>query len=212
MATNDDRSWIAKALASGLLKWVGLQLATLGAPIALALGTLLIGWLQNGPWMWSITAAALAFGGSAAGVHHTLDIISRYRVAGKVVFAGPRVAIDMKTGQVALGINVLSTAEVPVEFEVKSIRTNLGTSYAANKPYGLAVFEMPPRGQGWFVDHAIPATNDPSDPAVASGSVIATVAYGRPGARKHELAIRCGVHLKRGDAGAIEAASWELIA
>lgn len=208
-----DTNWVGKAIAGGMLKWIGFQIAALAGPAVLGLAAAAAGRMGGEvSWMWAISAGALSFGGAAAGVFFTLAVVDRYKVSGRLALASPRIALDLASGDVSLGVNLQSLAEVPIEFEIKEIRTQLSGTYASNKPFDRTTFEVPPHGVGFFSDYAIELKQGSLAGKVLDGSVIAMIAYGRPGSRKNVLNVKCGVHLRYGAQGSLEGTSWEMLA
>jgi hypothetical protein len=211
MMSKQGAGWVARALASGVLKWIAFQAAALVGPLLLGLATIAIGRVGDGtPWMWAIAAGALTFGGCAAGLHFMLAVAARYRVKGRLALSSPRIAVELASGELALGVNLQSLADVPIEFEIKQLRTQLAGVFAPNKPYTNTVIEIPPNGQGWFVDHVISIGRKWAPGEVVSGQVIAIIAYGRPGSRTHILEARTAVHVKFSAEGSPEASAWDL--
>ena len=208
MSKSND-GWLAKAAASGVVKAIAYHAATAALPFVLAALTLIIGRLGDGAsWMWALMAASLTFGGTSAGVFYVFELVGRRAIEGKLACVSPRIAVDIKSGEPSLGINLQSLADVPIEFEVKQIRTEVAGSYSASKPFDLATFVIPPRGVGFFNDYGIKVVLQGGVSEVKEASVRAVVLYGRPGSRKYSLDIRRQVHLRYNGEGNIEAVSW----
>ena len=214
MDNNRSGGWWGRAIAGGVLKWMGFQVAALAGPAVLGVLATAAGRMsESAPWMWALAAGALTFGGAAAGVHFTLSVVDRYAVRGRLALATPRVAVDMASGDVALGVNLQSLADVAIEFEIREIRTQIDWAYPTSKPFERTIYEIPPRGHGFFSDHVIQFERSTvSGGKVSHGSVIAAVAYGRPGSRKHTLNVQCGVHIRFTNIGTIDGTSWEMLA
>ncbi len=206
-------SWIARALASGMLKWLAYQLAAIIGPVLFGVATALVGRIGDGtPWMWSMAAGALGFGGCAAGAFFLSVIVARQRVSAKLGLAGPRFAFDITSKDVILGVSLQSTAQIPLEFEIKEIRTQLGDAYPPSRPFTNTVFNVPPGGQGWFFDHPIPVARGGGHEKTVNGTVTAKIAYGRPGSRKHLLDAKWLVHLRFDETGNSFTATWQDLA
>lgn len=196
MDSANNGHWIAKALASGAIKALAYQLVTVAMPFLVAGLTLAAGRIGGDvPWMWALMATSLSFGGVAAGTFYVLEVVRQRAVDGRLACVSPRVAIDMQSGGVCLGVDLRSLADVPVDFEVKLIRTELGGSYAPSKPFERTSFVIPPQGVAFFNDHAIKPQLAGSGPEVVEGSVDATILYGRPGSRKYTLKVRRKMYL-----------------
>lgn len=201
--------WLAKAAASGVVKAISYHAATTALPFLLAAMTLIAGRLGDGAsWMWSLMAASLAFGGSSAGFFYLFEFVGKRAIDGRLSCESPRVSIDIVSGKPCLGINLQSSADVPVEFEVSQIKTEVSGVYPQSKPFDLATFLIPPRGIGFFNDFSISVELKEGIAEVREGSVSAIVKYGKAGNRKYILEIKRKVHLRYSAEGNIEAVSW----
>ena len=155
--------------------------------------------------MWALMATSLSFGGVAAGTFFVFELVGRRAVDGRLACSSPRVAIDIRAGGVCLGVDLKSLADVPVDFEVKLIRTELAGQYASSKPFERSSFVIPPQGVAFFNDHAIKPNLTGLGPEVVEGSVNATILYGRPGNRKYTLVVRRKMYLSFGVDGQVVA-------
>ena len=208
MSKSND-GWLAKAAASGIVKAITYHVATAALPFVLAALTLIVGRLSDGAsWMWALMAASLTFGGTSAGVFFIFELVGKRAIEGKLACVSPRIAVDIKSGEPSLGINLQSLADVPIEFEVKQIRTEVAGIYSASKPFDLATFLIPPRGVGFFSDYGIKVVLQGGVSEVKGASVSAVVLYGSSGNRKFSLDIKRKVHLRYNAEGNIEAVSW----
>ena len=126
MDSANKGSWIAKAFASGAIKALAYQLTTLAMPFIVAGLTLFAGRIGGGfPWMWTLMATSLSFGGVAAVSFYVFEVVRRRAVDGRLACVSPRVAIDIQLGGVCLGFDLKSLADVPVDFEeCNSLRWN----------------------------------------------------------------------------------------
>lgn len=203
--------WLLRAFGSGLLKWVGFQIATLFGPLLIGIVTATLGRFDgSATWMWAACAGALAFGGSAAGAYYLIGIAEKFRVKGRLSFAAPRVSHDIRSGDIALGFNVQNLADVSLEFEVKEMRTQLGELFPPSKAFVKTIYEIPPGGYGWFSDYSIQGSKPGGDVKIERGTIQVNLLYGRPGARKHKLEGKWVVHLQYGSGSTIETTAWEI--
>ena len=207
--SNSNDGWLAKAAASGIVKAIAYHAATAVLPFFLAALTLLFGRLGDGAsWMWSLMAASMTFGGTSAGMFYVFELAGRRAIDGKLVCVSPRIATDITTGDPSLGFNLQSMADVPVEFEVKQIRTEIAGVYSASKPFDLATFVIPPRGAGFFSDYGITVLLQGGVSEVKEASIRAVVCYGSTGSRKYNLDIKRKVHLRYNADGIIDGVAW----
>ena len=153
-------------------------------------------------------AASLTFGGASAGAFYVFELVKRRAIEGRLACVSPRIALDIVSGEVSLGVNLQSLADVPIEFEIKQIRTEVAGSYPPSKPFDLSTFVIPPLGVAFFSDFGIKVALQAGVSEVKEGTVRASVLYGRPGSRKYNLDIKRKVHLRYDAAGIIEAFSW----
>lgn len=203
--------WLLRAFGSGLLKWVGFQVATLAGPLVIGIVTTTLGRADGSvTWMWAACAGALAFGGSAAGAYYLIGIAEKFRVKGRLSFSAPRITHDIQSGDIALGFDVKNLADVSLEYEVKEIRTQLDDLFPPNRAYTKKIFEIPPGGYGWFSDYSIQGSRPGGDARIVRGTIQVELLYGRPGARKHKLAGKWIVHLQYGSEPNIETIAWEV--
>lgn len=209
MSNGSNAPNIFNSFTSGVVKWIGWQVASFIGPVVIGIVTAWAGRLGDGSsWMWSIMAGSLAYGGSAAGIYFTLAIVARQRVNGRLELICPQAAIDINTGDIVLGVQLRNSAENSIEFEIVHMATELGGNYPAKKPYSKTVFEIPAGGKGWFHDYSIQvARGNPA--SVCSGSVVAEIKYGRPGYRKYVMNVKCAMHIRFDANGNLEATAWE---
>lgn len=207
--SKSNNGWLARAAATGVVKAIAYHAATVALPFVLAALALVAGRLGDGAsWMWAIMASSLTFGGASAGTFYLFELVGKRSIEGKLYCIAPRISIDIGTGQPCLGINLQSRCELPMEFEIKTIRTELGETYPSSKPFKLTVFEIPPQGSGFFNDFSIVLDRQDIGGKVVKGSVVATVLYGSPGKRKYLLDIKREVYLKFGAEGNVELVAW----
>lgn len=208
MSSGSNSPNIFYSFTSGVVKWIGWQVASFCGPFVIGIVTTWSGRLGDGSsWMWSIMAGALAFGGSAVGIYFALAIVARQRVNGRLELICPQAAIDINTGGITLGVQLRNSAENTMEFEIVSVQTELGGIYSTNKPFSKTVFEIPAGGIGWFNDHSIQIQRGNTS-SVWSGSVVAEIKYGHPRSRKYAMNIKCAVHIRFDANGNYEAIAW----
>lgn len=210
---SQSQSWIARAVAGGIFKWFGFQLAALAGPTLLGLAATILGKLSgDGTWSAALAAGALTFGGTAAGVYFTLAVLDRYAVKGRLALQSPRIAVAIDSGEISLGINLSNLADVGIEFEVVELVTQLSGKFPSSKPFERKTFEIPPHGVGFFSDHVIPVDRESTSGMRIDGTINGRIVYGRPGSRKYELLVKYGVHLQLDPSGSIGSWAWEVIA
>ena len=173
---NPNSGWLARAAASGVVRAITYHAATVAMPFVLAALALVAGRVGDGAsWMWAIMAASLTFGGAAIGIFYVFELVGKRSIEGRLSCISPRVAIDIRTGELSLGINLLSACDLPIQFEIKSLRTELNGTYPSSKPFELIVFDIPPHGVGFFSDFGINLKGQATAGKVIKGTVIATV-------------------------------------
>jgi hypothetical protein len=196
-----------------MVKAITYHATTLALPFILAAFALVAGRFSDGAsWMWSIMAASLTFAGAAAGIFFVFELVGKRSIDGRLHCIAPRIANDINTGQPSLGIHLQSACDLPLEFEVATIRTELDGIYPSSKPFGLTVFAIPPRGLGFFNDFGINLLGRDVAGKVLKGSILARVLYGGPGKRKYSLDIKREVHLKFSAEGSLESFTWNEVA
>lgn len=208
MQPESEKSWIVRALASGVLKAVAFYLATVAGPFIAAAVTFAAGAIDNSvSWMWVFMASSLTFAGTAVGILRFYELLQKTRVEGNLNCLSPSIGIDLnEPNGICLGLNLQSNGDVPIEFEVQSVRTKLQDKYPPNKPFELKKFIIPPRGVAFFNDYAINV--DPPKSASVEGLVDMEIKYGRPGNLKYSLRIKRQVFLKFGSERQLENIAW----
>lgn len=203
-----EKNWIVRALASGVLKAIAFYVATVAGPFVVAAATFAAGAIDNSvSWMWVFMATSVAFAGAVVGILRFYELLQKTRIDGNLNCVSPSIGMDLnEPNGIWLGVNLQSNGDVPIEFEVQSLRTRLQGKYPPNKPYELKKLTIPPRGFAFFNDHAINV--DPPSSASVAGLIDMEIKYGRPGNLKYSLRIKRQVFLKFGSERQLENIAW----
>jgi hypothetical protein len=92
--------------------------------------TLIAGYLSGDiPWMWIIMATSIAFASISGGLLWFDQLLDRWRVAEKLIFAGPFIGFDKTPDKksienIQIGFVLENRATFPVSYTVKNIRTS----------------------------------------------------------------------------------------
>ena len=157
MQNESEKSLFIRSFQSGMVKAIAYQVTIFALPFVLAALTFAAGAIDKStPWMWVLTATCLSFAGVATGILRFRELLHKNRIEGNLVCTSPRIAIDLTdSNSYSLGLNLQSTGEVPIEFEIGKIITKLHSKYPPKKPFELSRFTIPSRGIGFFNDNAI---------------------------------------------------------
>jgi hypothetical protein len=202
-ANKDEGSWLARnALAGSVRALAGHFTVTYILPIGLPLMTALIGYVQGVSWMWVLVGGGLMFGGVTTGLVRFDDWRERRRVRDKLTFQRVLVGRGVRYGGVTLGMELASAASVPIEVQVREVRTRLKNVVPADS-FPTRSTIVSPRGLVGFNDHAIDI-GEPPKGGTLDGSIEVKLVYGPKGERlKHSLHIKKGVVVAFGATGTI---------
>ena len=203
---NKTQNWIIQAIASGAIKATVFQATLVALPFVVASMTAVAGSMQSIPWMWVLMATSVAFASVAVGVLRFHEVLGRLRVEGKLFCECPRIALEISNQGICLGVALRSTADVPIEFEVEDMKTELMGVYPPKKAYPRKNFIVPPNGVAWFDDYEVQIGEQVS--TTVTGVVEMQIRYGKPARLKHQLHIKKQVVIRFSDKGVIDAFAW----
>jgi hypothetical protein len=158
------------------------------------------------PWMYIWVAALISFAMVSGGMLWFSQIIDRNRVRDKLGFLSVNTSRNIRGAGVILGINLKSSASMPIEFKVEQIVTRVGNRVPDNANHS-ASFTIPPEGVGWFNDNVIDI-GPPPKPGTLEGFIECKVRYGKPGNLKYEIPIKKQVVLAFNNDGLLERGYW----
>ena len=147
-------------------------------PVLSSLLTGIIGYFTNVPLFWIWLGVLVAFSYTASGLLRFDEWLYRRRVQDKLVFESVLVGNDISHQGINIGVLVRSTATFPVEFEIKSFRTQLGPA-APEGRYSKQKITVQSNGLGFAYDNLIRIPSSPQN--IMKGSIEFTVSYGKPG-------------------------------
>jgi hypothetical protein len=208
MSKAPSKDWIGQAIVGGAIKATAYHITlTYGLPIGIPLVTGLIGYLSNYPWFWIWLGVLAAFAFISNGLLNFSEWLDRRSVKDKLVFGQVRTAKHINGPGIALGITLSSKAAVPIELNVREVRTKLNNRVPPKTTFEKTDFIVPPQGNFWFDDHTIDIGESPK-PGTLEGFAEFTIDYGRPGALNHELVVRKQVVIAFNEQGILTHGVW----
>ena len=191
---------ISYAWSHGFLPW----LLTL-VPVL----TALLAFIEDEKWYLVALAGQLSFAALATGTYFASLWLHRTRAEGKLVFAAVRAGRNINGSGIFLGMTFSNTAEFPIEFEVRDLRTRIGNIVPAKKGYDVRTFTISPNGIGWFDDHVIELGAGVPKSGSLEGFIEMNISYGRPGKRSFYSTEKKTVIVAFDDNQNLISASWQ---
>ncbi len=154
-AVEMENKWIKQAIVSGSIKTIFNFFITYLIPVITPIITLIIGYLSHLPWFWIWLGILATFAFTANGMFMLKQWLDIRRVEHKLNFNAALLARGVNLEDIILGIQVNSSANFPLEFEVINLRTQISDrSPIAEFKKGNSFF-IPENGVGWYYDNPI---------------------------------------------------------
>lgn len=175
------KRWGWRAVAAGSIKAISYHITvTYVLPIGAPIVTVYLGYIQSLPWMYVWLGALAAFAIMAHGLLRYDEWRLRRRVEDRLAFQSVILGPTIKNDGLTIGLQLVSSAAFPVEFEITKIATRLGNTVPLETSFKITKFIIPPNGIGWFRDHPIQIQNPPK-PGTMEGFIEYEINYGRVG-------------------------------
>jgi hypothetical protein len=212
MSKAPNKGWIGQAIASGAIKATAYHITVIYVlPIGIPLITGLIGYLSNTPWFWIWLGVLAAFAFVSNGLLSFGQWLDRRSVKDKLIFGSVRFVQNINGPGNALGVWLNSKAAVPIELNVREVRTRLNNRVPSNRAFEKTDFVVSPFGYVFFDDHIIDF-GDPPKPGTIEGFLEIIIDYGYPGSLNHELVVKKRVLAAFNDEGRFTHLAWNDIA
>lgn len=179
-------------------------------PLATGAGVV-IGRLEQVPWFYVFIGATVIFAAVSSGLLRFSEWRFRQNVKDKLNFQfvrfGKHLTSSGTVDKIYLGFRLINSAIFPIEFEIKSLTTDVMGKFPPKKSYALNTITIPARGYGWFDDHFIEIDDPPVDQSV-EGNIEFSVRYGRAGRLNYDLHKKLQVFIGFDKKGDMKGTNW----
>lgn len=185
--------------------------AWLWPPLAAGVFTV-ISALENQPLSYIFLGAAFAFAVVATGLLRFDEWRFRKQAEHKLRFGSVLLQKELSANgtaavSVGLGFQLNSSAQSPLEWEVKSIETEINGNFPPRKQFKSTKFETPAEGSGWFRDWNVQLPTAVTNSSV-TGKMKFTVLYGHPGRRLYSISKEFEVIITFNPSGDVDHWEW----
>ena len=207
MNSCDNKSWLSQGIKAAVTQSLIAHLFAYALPVGSVVTTVIVGWLTEQPWYLIWIASVVTFGFASIGLMNFYNIMDRNRVEDKLLFTNVVVGKPLSRTGLCPGVNMHNSSDVFIEYKIEEARTQIGNFAPTNRTFAVDTFKIPPKGNGFFVDHEINYT-----PPAAEGHYPATISfdisYGRPGQRKYKIKISKVGAISFGSSGTVISNCW----
>ena len=204
------RLWGTVTTAEGIYSLVTAEpIRALFWPTLSAAVTAMLGWAGNIPLMYIWVGLIFAFAMTATGLLRLDEWTFRNKVKDKVTFSSIRVGRSISKEGISLGIQLVSSANFPVDFIVQEIRTQLGDQVPIKSETSSGKrYKIPQQGVGWYHANPIKLKNPPKLGSI-EGLIEFKVLYGKSGSESlYELSEKKVVIVAFNEEGLPTTAAW----